>query len=105
MRSLSTVALAIFPILVSSASVEKRSTCTVASNGNTADSDVPALNDAISSCGSGGVIVLSESKTYALNAIWDISDCKGCEIQIEGKIKSEHLVYDFPTKSLSTQAL
>jgi galacturan 1,4-alpha-galacturonidase len=76
--------LAIFPLLVSSVSVEKRSTCTVTSNGNTADSDVPALNDAISSCGSGGTIVLSEGKTYALNAVWDIGDCQDCEIQIEG---------------------
>jgi galacturan 1,4-alpha-galacturonidase len=78
--------LAILPLFVLSASVfvEKRSTCIVASNGNMADSDIPALNDAISSCGSGGTIVLSEGKTYALNSVWNIGSCKSCEIQIEG---------------------
>jgi galacturan 1,4-alpha-galacturonidase len=76
--------LAILPLLVRGAHNGKRATCVVASNGDTSVSDVPALNAAISSCGAGGVIVLSAGKTYALNAVWDISLCKSCEIQIEG---------------------
>jgi galacturan 1,4-alpha-galacturonidase len=76
--------LAFLPLLVRGAHINKRATCTVTSNGDTSKSDAPALNMAITSCGAGGVIVLSAGKTYALNSVRDISACKSCEIQIEG---------------------
>ncbi|EIN13701.1 pectin lyase-like protein [Punctularia strigosozonata HHB-11173 SS5] len=73
--------------IVSAAHLDKRATCTVASHNNAADSDVPAISAALSSCGNGGTIVLSKGVTYALNEVLDLSACQGCTLEIEGTLK------------------
>ncbi|KAL2840341.1 pectin lyase fold/virulence factor [Aspergillus pseudodeflectus] len=64
-----------------------RAVCTPAASGTSATDDVPAILDAVSSCGNGGTIVFPEGKTYYLNSVLDLSDCSGCDIQIEGLLK------------------
>ncbi|KAK7062761.1 hypothetical protein VNI00_000250 [Paramarasmius palmivorus] len=88
--SLLTTVTVLSLLFLSSASLPslgKRATCTVASAGNAGTDDVPAIETAIKSCGSGGIIVLSAGKTYMIRSTLDFTGCAGCEIQIEGTLK------------------
>ncbi|KAL2809218.1 pectin lyase fold/virulence factor [Aspergillus granulosus] len=64
-----------------------RAVCTPTSGGSGSIDDVPAIVDAISSCGDGGTIVFPEGTTYYLNSVLDLNGCSGCDIQIEGLLK------------------
>ncbi|KAL3454577.1 pectin lyase fold/virulence factor [Aspergillus insuetus] len=64
-----------------------RAVCTPTAGGSSATDDVPAILDALSSCGNGGTIVFPAGTTYYLNSVLDLGDCSGCDIQIEGLLK------------------
>ncbi len=60
--------------------------CTPTAGGSPSTDDVPAIVEAISSCGNGGTIVIPEGSTYHLNTVLDLDGCAGCEFQIEGTL-------------------
>ncbi|KAL2835991.1 pectin lyase fold/virulence factor [Aspergillus pseudoustus] len=64
-----------------------RAVCTPTAGGSASTDDVPAIVDALSSCGDGGTIVFPEGTTYYLNSALDLAGCSGCDIQIEGLLK------------------
>ncbi|PYH95646.1 endo-xylogalacturonan hydrolase A [Aspergillus ellipticus CBS 707.79] len=64
-----------------------RAVCTPTAGGSSSTDDVPAITTALSSCGNGGTIVFPEGSTYYLNSVLDLSDCKDCDIQVEGLLK------------------
>jgi galacturan 1,4-alpha-galacturonidase len=74
--------------VVSGPCMGMRTTCTVASSNNLTASDVPAINAALNTCGSGGTVVLLEGVTYAISEVLDINACRGCTIEIEGECPS-----------------
>lgn len=61
--------------------------CTPTAGGSPSTDDVPAIVEAISSCGNGGTIVIPEGSTYHLNTVLDLDGCSGCEFQIEGTLQ------------------
>ncbi|ESK92759.1 extracellular exo-polygalacturonase [Moniliophthora roreri MCA 2997] len=88
-RALRLVAILSFLSLVSASPsvLKKRATCTVSSAGTAGTDDVPAIENAIKSCGNGGIVVLSAGKTYMIRSTLDFTGCSGCEVQIEGTLK------------------
>ena len=72
----------------------KRATCTPASGGDASIDDVPAIKAAISSCGTGGTIVIPAGYTYTIRSVLDFTGCTSCDFQIEGTLKvSDDLSY------------
>jgi hypothetical protein len=71
-------------LLTSAASIEKRATCTVTGANNANTDDVPAINSAFASCGSGGIIKFNAGTTYNILSSITVSNCKTCEVQVEG---------------------
>lgn len=72
------------------AQLVKRATCTPASAGDSSKDDVPAIEAALSSCGSGGVIVIPAGKTYAIRTTLSFAGCVGCEFRVEGTLKASN---------------
>lgn len=69
--------------------VEKRaSTCTPTAGGSSSTDDVPAIESAIASCGSGGTIVIPSGKTYYINSVLEFTGCSDCTIQIDGTLEA-----------------
>ncbi|KAJ4287628.1 hypothetical protein N0V90_012331 [Kalmusia sp. IMI 367209] len=66
----------------------KRATCTPASAGSASTDDVPAIEAAFKSCGSGGIIVIPAGKTYMVRSTLDLTGCSNCDFQIEGTLKA-----------------
>ena len=72
----------------------KRATCTPASGGDASIDDVPAIKAAISSCGTGGTIVIPAGYTYMIRSVLDFTGCTSCDFQIKGTLKvSDDLSY------------
>ncbi|RDW66664.1 glycoside hydrolase family 28 protein [Coleophoma crateriformis] len=75
-------------------SLAKRASCTPTAGGASSVDDVPAIESAIASCGSGGTIVIPAGKNYYLNSMLDFSECKSCTFNIEGTLTaSNNLTY------------
>lgn len=72
---------------VPDSSLHARAVCTPTAGGNSSTDDVPAITEALSSCGNGGTIVFPEGSTYYLNSVLDLSSCSDCDIQVEGLLK------------------
>ena len=68
--------------------IAKRATCTVTGSNDAGISDVPAINSAFTTCGNGGIIKFSAGTTYNIRDVVTISNCKNCEVQVEGTLKS-----------------
>ncbi|PWY70749.1 endo-xylogalacturonan hydrolase A [Aspergillus eucalypticola CBS 122712] len=68
-------------------SLHARAVCTPTAGGDSSTDDVPAITEALSSCGNGGTIVFPEGSTYYLNSVLDLSSCSDCDIQVEGLLK------------------
>lgn len=66
----------------------KREVCTPKSFGDLSKDDTPAIMEAIASCGNGGTTVIPQGTTYSLRTMLDFKNCKNCDFQIEGTIKS-----------------
>ncbi len=74
--------------------LSKQDTCTPSSAGDPSVDDVPAISKALSTCGSGGTIVIPAGKTSMIRSPLDFSNCNACEFQIEGTLKaSDDLAY------------
>ncbi|KAI9934007.1 hypothetical protein ASPWEDRAFT_126763 [Aspergillus wentii DTO 134E9] len=82
---LSTVALGY--ALPSTPVLVPRSACTPTAGGSASKDDIPAIKEAISSCGKGGTIVIPKDTTYYLNSVLEFDGCSGCDFQIEGLLK------------------
>lgn len=67
--------------------IQARAVCTPAAGGASSVDDVPAILDAISTCGDGGTIVIPAGSTYYLNSVLDFDGCTGCDFQVEGLLK------------------
>lgn len=66
----------------------KRATCTPTSAQDASVDDVPAIEAAIKSCGSGGTIVIPAGIEYMIRSPLDFAGCVGCDFQIEGTLKA-----------------
>ena len=64
-----------------------RAVCTPTAGGDSSTDDVPAITEALTSCGDGGTIVFPEGSTYYLNSVLDLGKCSNCDIQVEGLLK------------------
>ncbi|KAF7595566.1 hypothetical protein BBP40_005601 [Aspergillus hancockii] len=64
-----------------------RAACTPTAGGSASADDVPAIHQAIASCGNGGTIVIPADTTYYLNSVLDFKGCTRCDFQVEGLIK------------------
>jgi galacturan 1,4-alpha-galacturonidase len=74
--------------------VVKRASCTPTSAGDAGTDDVPSIEAAIASCGSGGIIVIPAGITYAIRTTLSFAGCSNCDFQIEGTLKaSDDLTY------------
>ncbi|CAG8972355.1 hypothetical protein HYALB_00005023 [Hymenoscyphus albidus] len=62
-------------------------TCTSKSAGKEGTDDVPAIVEAIKTCGKGGIIVLSAEQTYSIRSTLEFTGCSNCDFQIEGTMK------------------
>jgi galacturan 1,4-alpha-galacturonidase len=69
-------------------SLGKRATCTPASLGVSTTDDVPAIEAAIKSCGSGGTIVIPAGRTYMIRSTLDFTGCINCIFNLEGTLKA-----------------
>ncbi|PYI02024.1 endo-xylogalacturonan hydrolase A [Aspergillus sclerotiicarbonarius CBS 121057] len=69
------------------ATLHPRAVCTPTAGGDSSTDDVPAITEALSSCGDGGTIVFPEGSTYYLNSVLDLGNCSNCDIQVEGLLK------------------
>ena len=68
-------------------SLPKRNVCTPSSSRNSSIDDVPAIREALLTCGNGGTIVISAGETFNIRTPLDFSDCSGCDFQLEGTLK------------------
>jgi galacturan 1,4-alpha-galacturonidase len=68
--------------------VNKRATCTPTSAGSANTDDVPAIEAAFKSCGTGGTIVIPAGKTYMIRSTLDFTGCSNCDFQVEGTLKA-----------------
>ena len=56
--------------------------------------DVPAISEALSTCGNGGTIIIPANETFMIRSPLDFSNCSACDFQLEGTLKlSDDLVY------------
>ena len=69
---------------VATESIAEREPCIVLTNGYEAIDDSPAINDAISTCGNGGTIILPANNNYSIHTSINFQACHGCTLQIEG---------------------
>ena len=67
--------------------IHSRAPCTPDAGNSASTDDVPAIRNAISSCGNGGTIVIPQGSTYYLNSVLDFKGCTGCDFQVEGLLK------------------
>jgi len=63
-------------------------TCTPTSAGDSSIDDVPSISKALSTCGNRGTIIIPAGKTFSIRSPLDFSNCKGCNFQIEGTLKT-----------------
>ncbi|GAM89128.1 hypothetical protein ANO11243_071630 [Dothideomycetidae sp. 11243] len=63
-----------------------RPVCTPTSAGSALVDDVPAIQDAIESCGDGGVITIPSGTTFSIRSPLDFGGCVYCDFQIEGTL-------------------
>ena len=71
-----------------------RHVCTASSARNSSIDDVPAIREALSRCGNGGIIVIPAGEIFSIHTPLDFSNCSGCEFQLEGTLKvSENLEF------------
>jgi galacturan 1,4-alpha-galacturonidase len=89
-----------FALLASSAvfdqvsSLQEQKTCKPVSARNSSVNDVPAIREALSTCGNGGTIIISAGETFMIRSPLVFSNCTACDFQIEGTLKvSEDLHY------------
>lgn len=75
-------------------SLSKQNICTPSSAKNKSIDDVPAIEEALSTCGNGGIIVIPAGEIFMIRTPLDFSSCNACDFQIEGTLKvSEDLSY------------
>jgi galacturan 1,4-alpha-galacturonidase len=75
-------------------SLSEQETCKPVSARNSSVDDVPAIREALSTCGNGGTIIISAGETFTIRSPLDFSNCSACDFQIEGTLKvSEDLDY------------
>lgn len=71
-----------------------KNTCTPSSAGSESVDDVPAISEALATCGNGGTIVIPAGKTFMIRSTLNFGNCSGCDFQIEGTLKlSDDVVY------------
>lgn len=72
----------------------KGNTCTPTSARNTSIDDVPAIRQALATCGNGGTIVIPAGEIFTIRTPLEFKDCQNCDFQIEGTLKvSDDLIY------------
>ncbi|KOC10122.1 endo-xylogalacturonan hydrolase A [Aspergillus flavus AF70] len=67
--------------------IKPRAACTPTAGGSSSTDDVPAIQEAITSCGDGGIIVIPADTTYYLNSVLDFKGCSNCDFQVEGLLQ------------------
>src|SRR5689334_11127190 len=67
-------------------SISRRAECSAFAQGWELIDDSPGINKAISDCGNGGIIILPADQIYSVRSPIDLRPCKGCEVQIEGRL-------------------
>ena len=68
--------------------------CKPSSARNSSVDDVPAIREALSTCGNGGTIIISANETFMIRSPIDFSNCSACDFQLEGTLKlSDDLNY------------
>jgi galacturan 1,4-alpha-galacturonidase len=72
---------------VADPTIRARAACTPTAGGSSSTDDVPAIQEAIASCGDGGTIVIPADTTYYLNSVLDFKGCSNCDFQLEGLLK------------------
>ena len=81
-------------ILAQASSIKIQRTCTPSSAGNSSVDDVSAINEALSTCGDGGTIVIPTGQIFMIRSPLDFSNCHACNFQIDGTLKvSDDLDY------------
>lgn len=64
----------------------KRRICTVISNNDPSRDDAPNIRAALQACGDTGTILLEAEHNYYMHSPIDLSPCKRCQIQIDGRL-------------------
>nr|ACD54811.1 endo-xylogalacturonan hydrolase-like protein [Adineta vaga] len=65
----------------------KQDPCTPLSAGNSSIDDVPAISQALITCGNGGTIIIRAGEIFMIRSPLDFRNCIGCNFQIEGTLK------------------
>ncbi|KAE8355446.1 putative endo-xylogalacturonan hydrolase A [Aspergillus coremiiformis] len=73
--------------IIPDATIRPRAVCTPTAGGSASTDDVPAIQQAIASCGNGGTIVIPAGSTYYLNSVLDLKGCSNCDFQVEGLLQ------------------
>ncbi|KAJ7513040.1 glycoside hydrolase family 28 protein [Mycena galericulata] len=68
-------------------SLAKRASCTPVSAADAGTDDVPAIEQAIKTCGNGGIIVIPAGTQFAIRSTLSFTGCVNCDFQIEGTLK------------------
>lgn len=61
--------------------------CKPLSARNVSIDDVPAIEKALSECGSGGTIIIPANETFVIRSPLNFNNCRACDFQIEGTLK------------------
>lgn len=64
----------------------KRDICTVESNNDPSRDDAPNIRRALQACGDTGTILLQAEQNYYMHSPIDLSPCRRCQIQIDGRL-------------------
>jgi galacturan 1,4-alpha-galacturonidase len=72
------ILVASITVLVDASPLLKQQTCTPSSARNSSVDDVPAINEALSTCGNGGTIIIPVGETFMIRSPLYFKDCKAC---------------------------
>ncbi|CAF1502399.1 unnamed protein product [Adineta ricciae] len=64
-----------------------KTVCKPTSAGNSSIDDVPAIHQALSMCGNGGIIIIPAGQIFTIRSPLNFQDCHSCDFQIEGTLK------------------
>ena len=76
-------------------SLTKENICKPLSARNSSIDDVPAIYDALVTCGNGGTIIIPANETFMIRTPLDFRHCNACSFQIEGTLKLSDDDLDF----------